>query len=813
MLNAACRGVQLTGVHGAGKSAFLEALVGMLCVGGPTDTLYASRADALLMSPSNALHAIRTSSGSLNEWLAAEKKYETMSPFHQDFIKELHAAVVGDAAPPPSLNINSLQIMHHYMRRAGRIDRSVEYHVLVLDEVNEVLKRLDAKKAAVEGRTTRSEGNEAKMSMYAPGLASDEVRRVFKFRRTSSEALSPTSSAARSGAESGYAQGADADGGKFDGSIAFFQQKLPWTDDFGGTRSFQILAASPDGDREADLRPVSEGVFFELRPARADHLAAIILCAPDSLALKTQGAVLEPAFVLRACAALAANLRYVRFLFMGGKLDYGHLACMCGEYATELSRRLRDTIISSRQAHASNSATGTLMHVMLCNASMVVRANPRSRNSKYFPVGLSSMAAAIQHSNRKAGVDSKYTELATLELRKMNGDAFEDGIQNLLQRGYFPEQWWLLSDLHRSKVKPVEVASRAQPARAAKQHGSGEAIAGVECAGAGGALLPADATARWCRGSRPLSAGIGATVPNSMQLGQRRMAEGQAAQGKSTGTLIPHALHNVFHTGQLSRDGSLLVRTYDNCPGVDMLMLERKGNTCVVTMVETTVSSLCAHAANKDDTVRSSNDSAVELSLSPSVRDVVALLHKQGPHLSYIDDKELVIGKPKNSEPALKHSVNGLSIANTILAVLGVPVVVHCQISQDVGSKCGKSKFDYAFVHCFPEESTTYVEELFGQDWHIRTALDPGVATTAEYTGEVCSAPATKGVQAGQGSAAENLPGQAAAPSDDWWVRVLYVTRTSRGRQTTDGVQRLTADFVWAAFVSDEELLGAAAAM
>ena len=803
------RGIQLTGVHGAGKSAFLEALVGIMCVGGHTDALYSGDAGKLLQYPLLALDLVKSSSGAFIDLLrggcrsGVRSSLSFISALHETVVKQLVTSAVVRYSPDLSLEVQApeaaLQTLYTFCESSA-LATNEEYRVVILDEVNSVLAKL----------------NDAENSASAAASKVDSS------------------------------------------ATGFFKRIMPWKN-FGGARCFRILAASPDGKRE-DVVIHSNNIFFELRPPRTDHLAAVLMCAPEYLGLSMRDS-LTAAQAENVCNQLASNMRYVRYCMRyvnGGQTLHAALQTSRGEYAGELQSRLQRAVSHAPPPDLS-SGRKAWMRLMMHNASMVVRCNPLSSRSHYKMSGPPALLAAkhaVSAFRKKGGADEYGANLELLETVQnlLEEDDLEQRAQSLLQLGIFPTKWWPLDSLWQklpSDAAPVPAPGKVPTEAAA----SGAWKPDDACSSAQARTLE-QASHAWLSVCAPVdaralsTAGVEAGIPEDM-------FAGVGSDSKSP-IQMNRKLSNFFGRMQPGERGSLLVRTADAFPSVDLVMLEWGGNTRTVTFIEVTKSTLVTHASSKPSTVlQSEGKRRRKLYLRRALRDVVAGMHSVRRQVvqqadgsisirelprqkaeakaeeatpnatrekedgaaskenatrqeedgavsdrsqpesgtpdeassecegrgSDMDTTKEVGGKRKAKSkplPAAQRIIGGgggISVFNATLAWLGVPLVTKCTFTRVPDSATRHSnKLDHASVSCSVAVDYTHVNALYGGE-----AVGGGTSSALQLSEEAALG-------------AEQL---------DFQFRVVYFTSSDASKQSFSDLSLLTAPDVYAAFEWD----------
>jgi hypothetical protein len=750
-------GVQLTGVHGAGKSAFLEALVGIMCVGGRTDALHSSDAERLVWSPENSLlDIVLCSTGAFIDLLLGKHRNTVADSRSREYVKSLYDVVIkperelqkslgGNKWMEKQLQANEavLQNLYTYCI-TSEFSAPDEYSVVIFDELNDIQARLNNKWGGPR-------------------------------------------SAADGSLESFHAKCGE-----------FFKQTLPWKHFVGKPRCLRILAATTDGECEEFLNH-GHAAFFELRPPRADHLAAILACAPEYFGIRMYRDMsahmsvtqIENTFGMLSCSLFEVKQFLESYSGLAGMdRDKGESLSACRNnlfsgaiinLGRELSRTSLTTLQRSRDSW---------IQLMLHNASMVVREDPHSSASGYKLSGLPAVLAAgrIMIASRievypdhygRQGYRMKavtagermtiHEALWDTTLKIMHEDSLKKRVQRLFQVGIFPAASWRM-DLFGLK-RPANVT--------AAKKSTADFVYRPPNAWGEAASLSTGATELCCNAS------FGPAVLNPdlcNYFGQSRSAS-RSLEGTS---------------------GALLIQVDQTYPYIDHIVLHWEGKKRTVTLFQVVESPFAAYAAGKPDTVPASgtqkDTGTGEVYLVPSVRGLVDGLHSVRRCVTQKADGSILIaplpklGERKRQYKSMKAakskqnngavfamatgstgstgSTAGLSTMNAILAALGAPLVVECTFIPMKGSATQHTgDLDTAFVRCHVAVDDTHVKALYGID------AASGIGCT--------------GVDPSSASASQK--------ELSWSIQLVYVAAADSARQRFDVSSYLDAPFIFVA--------------
>ncbi len=225
----------------------------------------------------------------------------------------------------------------------------------------------------------------------------------------------------------------------------------------------RIQSASPDGPRE-EFNENGRPMFFELRPPRASHMAAIMSAAASRFApevhVPTQE-TLDVARMFNVCLHFAGNMRYLtRLLVSASRIEHSntadlllHIERLGERYFNEYSEFLGKRIVKCLSCQTSDESeartfglripsqlrlsgrdVSVWFQYALCNASLVVRKDPTQLDSVAFlfkAVGYAAQAKALAEciSSKIALQGNQELFLqAIFSLNDSVGDIFEEQI-------------------------------------------------------------------------------------------------------------------------------------------------------------------------------------------------------------------------------------------------------------------------------------------------------------------------------------------------------------------------------------------------
>ncbi len=401
------------------------------------------------------------------------------------------------------------------------------------------------------------------------------------------------------------------------GAPLFAQKKslkdfLVW-DKVGAPRAALVLAASPDGPREAE-DPGTSPHFFELRPPPAAHLAAVLSVAPHYIlpGINVNGAMNYRRLV-GLCRIFSSNMRQVSYLgdlaaqivqLRGGAECVQYCSPIAADdlvdameqlaptlrqaYIRLLGKRLSDAIKQEtdksdqkRTQSATRdgllegddssleegSAQSMLTELMLKNASLYVRSVPRLRSSRRLPIGpiaTEALLQAVRNLQREAGEKTGSTSRAIHALVNLD---VTDGYQ-------FKNQIAMRLFLRHlsSRVLPLQVVYDAFQGQKARRKTD------------------------ICTPTQNL----GRLVQN-LPFGPMLWSQDEQGCAKFVQCTNPSEVsHNVLSAARSCSVGeTLVIQTANQAPGNDFVALYRTEFKNIVVFAEATVSGLPAHAAKK----------------------------------------------------------------------------------------------------------------------------------------------------------------------------------------------------------------------
>lgn len=259
---------------------------------------------------------------------------------------------------------------------------------------------------------------------------------------------------------------------------------LYWSGDALQPGCLKILASSPDGAREGNQAGY-EPEFFELRPAPAEHMAAILLAAPQCFVGGTE-APREPEGhfedMLQLCRKFGSNSRYLALVLqtahshaVNTQLDTTASAsdwlvhmkesslAVYGVYLGLLADRMiarlhHEQPPQPKTKRFSPSFRGDVQipYMLRMNASLIVRSDPRRYRSQGELVGSISYDAQICVVDRLRSDDSSSwgkgltatKAMALFEMDASDGSSFESAVRTRLYLGALCRQAVKLNQLH-----------------------------------------------------------------------------------------------------------------------------------------------------------------------------------------------------------------------------------------------------------------------------------------------------------------------------------------------------------------------------
>ena len=653
------QGMLLQGVHGAGKTSVLKALVSILSVGAEANVLYAPKSQNLaLLDLDGLLRGAMYGSGQLaKQLLSGEYTPAVSCPDWRDapdqvcwnmWLKLLKAPVTESGFSAKELVERGTAILSH-MRCSPH-----GMQVVVFDEVNELLQK-------VKYHERLEQGGESDVLFWK--------------------------------------------------SREFWKEWLPWKT-YGGRRNFRVLASSPHGKRE-DVADVTGGVHFELRPAPADHLAAVLQCAPEYLGgdpldqSPNPGSTSCPwsaAQCLDVCEALGGNARYVAAFLQqypaegaAGSHALGvTLPAVVSEHVDTLSKRFgqalleeseklkkREQALPAAAAAAGSAASGagsaagdaghkcptteaeqSLFDLATHDASLVVRSSALTSLRPYILAGAPALLAILRAVRGN-------TALGLALLTGISVDNFEAAMAVAISMGAAAKRMWplaLLQKTDKAEAKRKEHSTSPPAAR----HGVFE--------------WPAPSV-----DSSSTRAGLRAVLDSGGSSASFEGAKSNSSALLGGAIVLPVKL--LFGNELSDKPKRVVFQTVPSFPGIDAVCIDQIGDTVQVTFWEITVSKLREHSKGRDPVaakLKCGDDVRGQVQVDTALRDMLAIMGVKNKTCSQ-PEKDGSVRLAKNGtntmacvdgvvEAMEDDTVAGTSTVNCLLATLGVPLVVRSQL-------------------------------------------------------------------------------------------------------------------------------------
>ena len=441
-------GMRLAGVHGAGKSTMLRAMASILSVGSPTDVWYLDGESVRHEDAASAF--ITTSTGQMVQNLSGREgvpQRGTISGQSAD------APVTSYTPVPFSITTDKRPSLTSWLHSScGSFPG--QQHVLSqtrrLETTDLNFKHLRVSQMKL---TLFDEVN----SMLMTHQDTDESRAVRNFLYWNGSAVQPG--------------------------------------------CLKILASSPDGAREGNQAGY-EPDFFELRPAPAEHMAAVLLAAPECF-VSGIAAPSEPhkyfEEMVQLCGKYGSNSRYITLVLQTAKAeatDQLHSSagpCEWLSHVEESQLAVYETyleLLAQRMIERlrANPAPlqGTKMfapvfdgdiHIpsmLRMNASLIVRSNPCNSKSQGKLVGRVSYDAQVRVVHRLRNEDkgtwgeqlTPTNAMALFEMDASHGSSFESAVRVRLYLGALGRQAVRINQLqHIQSIYTSTMTDLRSPAR------------------------------------------------------------------------------------------------------------------------------------------------------------------------------------------------------------------------------------------------------------------------------------------------------------------------------------------------------------
>mgnify|MGYP005993495691 CR=1 FL=1 len=649
-------GLQLMGVHGAGKSHTLEAIGSILAHGCKSDLMMHRKAQQLLAGLSSFL------GGVVPAGIGLSKLLQMPSSPSKEEEEKLFAADGSWAALCLDMISREYELARHPDDEAGvamckallefmdGTTNQGQVTVVILDEVNDLLKAL----TTALPRQMPWKMPSGKIQIQARSVA--ECLEVW----------------------------------------------LEWK--YGSPEGvFRILSASPHGPRE-HVTGLSVDPGFELRPPRADHLAAVMTAAPGYVVgsqSSTEAAgqlQCSLAETLNICDQLGSNMRYstrcLRDIALGVSTETA-LRDTQHDMVTELAVRLDRELLHVEQRYGKSQQSyvpSVMWKTCLQNASLTVREEQSSGRRRLL-AGIPSIMAACRALESMALQGDTIAPSLVEALRQVLGPDFE---QQCTGRIYL--------NLLSLEAKRLVASDDDGPAQleTVQLRQAGPLVRSNHVRFAGQSVGPENE--RQWRGELHYFVGDTAAPPSVIT---------KPMVGACGKWLKGNPFQRVVY------------QTPHQFPGVDIVELVRTGSAVKVRLYEATVSTIQRHAAKKSQvgvhlpagkpagnadaeagSLASGADKDLSkrtLSCSSVWGDLLALCGTPR-HTAEVQADGSVKHKARRRlmqsdlvvDEHVGHVKHGTSKINVLLASLGVPLVVKRSISlggADNGSRISDMHF------------------------------------------------------------------------------------------------------------------------
>ncbi len=791
-------GASLTGMHGTGMSVFLKAFSTVLPAGYPCDMLLISNASDLWLEPERVGQQLAQSSGPIVDSrargaMSARTLGVTITSLeaNQQKVKDQWQLGAQDQAQSTTLrqllesaSIGKQTYSHAELCMAvcdaatSPWPHKAYGRVLIFDEVKQLMRMV----ADDCTQTGLGAGSAVSFGAVPDCKTSASPPRKNKLKTLGASSGPRKPKKPKKGAASSFGTAASPQGPP----SGYWNMWLPWNLD-PGSRCFRIMASPPNGAREKRPARVYE-VFYELRPTRLDHLAAILYAAPEfvlphhnlSQSITNSGAALVRA--KEACQTLCGNMRYLAQYFelfaqrvkdlskstapaaaaAVHAIHVSSLRTIQQGYVDKLAERLmkafRNPSELQARSYAEENALGAnfmpgvvppnLFNLMAKNASLVVRTNPIASAGPYDLLGSVSVAALRahladrgRHANIGASADRAAAGLFLQEWEaKWDGSVLVDLVQIRLALSALAARAWRLDQLWRLAPAALSLESLCERHKL----WTPESAYGEPCADLADALH--QNRAWW------VSAFEWATqqVPN-MFVHQVRQSVANMPS-----LVDPDVLHSI--KACLQNGGILLIRTADSFPGVDFVLLRVPSSpeACSATFVKATNRSLRNHAKSKTSP------------FPAALQDIAAITVPTYGAAQHEDGSWWRTSTPEEGLPKGWKAKPPTSILNFWLRVLGCPKRVRAILNE-------------------PELN------------HLTLALED--ASAAAGSGEDVSS-CEISLSLGESSHDHSI-GSACDPTRRWDVSMLYVSTSNKLVEQPSEYASLHADFVYGIFKPD----------
>lgn len=742
------QGVLLQGLHGAGKSAMLKALVSILVVGGETEMMYAANSRELTsLDMTELLKAALYGSGHLVKQLLSGEYSPDKSNKHwallddgsftQMWRKLLSCEGTMDGMGD-AVRVECAETVLYKMEYAECRGGS---HVVIIDEVNELLDAID-----YHGQHKADKSDEKR----PPAACS-----------------------------------------------AFWKAWLPWKK-YGTPGCFRVLASSPHGKREDSELLAVAAPEFELRAAPADQLAAVLLCAPEFLGSSVAGAAarfhLTPSASLHIRESLGSNARFIAAFLREHSSSFqttspldisSAIRSRLAECVDFLYKRFvkalkdegggdanrpsgpRPTAASTSsgadaaQQHPYVDAHINIFQLAIKDASLVVRNTAQARGAPTILAGVPALQTVVRAVGRDPFLGVKL-------LRNMQSDDFETGMAVAMSVGAAAKQMWPLPMLLKSTSAETQ---RKQHAKDGKDRGHG--------------------VLNW-PDSGTVESSADTDLLNIYSSFDQKAASEEKRSSQPVSILCGQFIlpvKQLFSADINAAAQRVVFQTVPSFPGIDAVCIDKVNNAVEVTFWEVTTSTLVNHATGRKPVpclvpkYGTANESVKgKVQVKPALRGVLATMgvrrrqrilheaHPQTVRLSTVEGNTAVCTQD-NLMDMYDSAASGTCVANCLLAALGVPIIVKCRLvakdpsAEGQGSGQPASNEDCSTVHCRMELRTELSEDLCNE-LHGGDSWKPAHVTS-------------------------------------WSFRMVYASQTQLGDNLVDAYEDLKADFIYGVFNED----------
>ena len=704
------RGVLLSGVHGSGKTTMLRALVGILSSGQLSSIMYRSDARHLLRAGPRALiQSAAFGSDALARQLWSGK-------YNRDALSMcFREAWEFFARDDRAQDDVQREVLTKFLQAMETNHSGSTCSVVVLDEVNKMLTEIKYHKAS----------------------------------RPASPSSESHSSAASAAHEGGLPRG------RFIASVKeeyeLWCKWLTW-DTYGTNKRFRILAGSPHGKRES-VKEFGGGfsVQFELRPAPADHVAAIMQCAPvylggdpklfGSSRSGTTGAAsgagtdplaadISPSVCLDVCLRLGGNARAISSLLLRSDLQnldvlQRELERVYTAMVRDLAGRFTECLESGKKTHL-RPASDSLMSLALTDASLVVRRQVDEDDPRVL-VGRPALHAILQAMHEQI---FKGREKWAQIFESLKPVDFESAMVLAVAVGAASTRSWPLELLATDSNEQLESAvsefhkNTRQAGFGVLQWSGSTAASSVDVA------------------IRPIMSSFDA-ASNTVKTKKGKKTPKEPRSILSGKIVCPLLSLDSVNANTRER---FVFNTVTSFPGVDIVCIDVIGIHVQVTFFEVTRSTLENHSKGRGpvparipgstpDPESSKPDAQVQV--HPQLRDIFASMGTGHRTASLESEKCVKLGRQGlNTEVRLSGSrdvtkvqqqddlTKGTSLVNCLLATLGIPLLVKRTFVYDSPVTLRSDQPVLCGLQLELVKSDKLCDQLYGQKkWFCNTTL------------------------------------------------------------------------------------------